>query len=202
MSFPFWALPAVLWAAFWPALVWRDVIDNYLDRWDLLTLAGIIFGPLLFSAFGRFLCHDHPVPRFARPAALGDLPLVRRLALPAHPVARVLRPLPARPVARCGRAARRRSRRAGGHPSRRRLARAVRPAAPFPWLTPDGRPWLASRPRAEGRAAPALTGPRRGTLIRARRTATARATRLVAQLCGAGPLARAALWALARPSSW
>lgn len=55
MSFPYWALPGLAWAAFWSAVVWRDVVDRCLDRWDLLTLAGIIFGPLFFSALGRFL---------------------------------------------------------------------------------------------------------------------------------------------------
>lgn len=56
MSFPYWALPGLARAAFFLALIWRDVVDDLsIDRWDLLFLAGIIFGPLAFSAIGRFL---------------------------------------------------------------------------------------------------------------------------------------------------
>ena len=56
MSFPYWALPGLAWAAFFLALIWRDVVDDLsIDRWDLLFLSGIIFGPLAFSAIGRFL---------------------------------------------------------------------------------------------------------------------------------------------------
>lgn len=66
-----------------------------------------------------------------------------------------------------------------------------------PWLAPDRKPWLASRPRSDGRASPMLPAHRDGLLTPARRTPVARASRLTCQLCNAGPLGRVALWSLA-----
>lgn len=52
---PFWALPALVWAALFLSLFWDNLRSGRLTAGDFVFIACFLFLPLAFSAAGRYL---------------------------------------------------------------------------------------------------------------------------------------------------